>query len=51
MKTYGACGEGVVEFGVERARVIHGMDGMDEITTTTATKVLRFGTMRLLIMK
>jgi anthranilate phosphoribosyltransferase len=29
----------LLNLGVERAMVIHGMDGMDEITTTTTTKV------------
>ncbi|HHV28567.1 anthranilate phosphoribosyltransferase [Acetivibrio mesophilus] len=29
----------LLNLGVERALVIHGMDGMDEITTTTSTKV------------
>ncbi|HOM02696.1 MAG TPA: anthranilate phosphoribosyltransferase [Acetivibrio sp.] len=29
----------LLNLGVERAMVIHGMDGMDEITTTTSTKV------------
>jgi len=29
----------LLNLGIERAMVIHGMDGMDEITTTTSTKV------------
>jgi len=29
----------LMNLGVERALVVHGMDGMDEITTTTKTKV------------
>lgn len=29
----------LLNLGVERSMVIHGMDGMDEITTTTSTKV------------
>ena len=29
----------LLKLGVERAMVVHGMDGMDEITTTTSTRV------------
>ena len=29
----------LLNLGVEKAMVIHGLDGMDEITTTTRTKV------------
>lgn len=42
-KLTGLIGETLRDLGTERAMVVHGLDGLDEITTSTLTKVAELG--------